>query len=79
MNDFRYRTKCSAENCGDGDDRGMAAPREPHQYIPGHQATLERGDFKDLLAVGRAQGAIAELKKVFAFVEKCQEKIKNEE
>ena len=78
---FRYRTKCSAENCGDGDDRGMAAPREPHQrkIYPGHQATLERGDFNDLLAVGRAQGAIAELKKVFAFVEKCQEKIKNEE
>jgi len=49
------------------------------KYIPGHQATLERGNFNDLLAVGRAQGAIAELKKVIAFVEKCQEKIKNEE
>ena len=41
------------------------------KYIPGHQATLERGDFNDLLAVGRAQGAIAG-SRGHCFVEKCQ-------
>lgn len=46
------------------------------KYIRCHQATLERCCFENLLEVGRAQGAIQELRKVLSFVAKCQEKIK---
>jgi hypothetical protein len=45
-------------------------------YIKSHTATLERNNFENLLEVGRAQGAIGELRKVLSFVEKCQNRIK---
>jgi len=46
------------------------------KYMKSHQSTLERSQFENLLEVGRAQGAINELRKVVLFVQKCTEKIK---
>jgi hypothetical protein len=54
----------------------LLVSRIQNTYIRSHTATLERNNFENLLEVGRAQGAIGELRKVLSFVEKCQDKIK---
>ena len=54
----------------------LLVSRIQNTYIKSHIATLERNNFENLLEIGRAQGAISELRKVLSHVEKCQDKIK---